>query len=283
MRWLVVVVVGLSAAVQAAPKPSNPAFLGIGMHDSSYGSAPLGGGAPHLGPCVIDTVTPGAGAQAAGIQPGDTILRLDGAPIENCDALVSSVTTHEQSDVIKIDVVRDGRPRSLSARLTSRGELFHTRYAGKSLVGVDAIRLDDGRGVDLAEIKRGATIVGWFSPRCTSCKALLARVADWTAAHKELATAFAITTGNGEDLASSTTRNRISSSFALDLPLALVEEGAAQRDELLFGDTDRASLMVIDCRGIVTYVAPIAADGSDTDAALDELYAAAAQARSPRR
>jgi hypothetical protein len=79
-------------------------------------------------------------------------------------------------------------------------------------------------------------------------------------------------------------RKRVQNSFALDLPLALVDnpDGAAT-DELLFSDLDRATLMVIDCRGVVAYVAPIAADGTDTDAALDELFAAADQARLPRR
>ena len=36
--------------------------------------------------------------------------------------------------------------------------------------------------------------------------------------------------------------------------------------------------MVVDCRGIVQFVAPIAPDSDDLDAALDELLAAAEQA-----
>lgn len=271
MRWLVPLM-AVSATAVAAPKASNPTFLGIGMHDSQYASAMQ---PPRVGPCVIDSVTSGGGAQAAGVQPGDTILRLDGAQIENCDALVTAVTAHEPSEVVSLEVLRDGRARTLRPRLSSRGELFHNRYAGRS-VALDAIGLDDGHSIELARTK--PTIVGWFSPRCTSCKALLARVADWAAAHKDAANALAVTLPTGpDDLSTAAARTKLQASYALDLPLALVQ--SAEGDELLFGDPDRATLMVVDVRGTVRYVSPISPDASDTDAALDELYAAAAQAR----
>ena len=40
--------------------------------------------------------------------------------------------------------------------------------------------------------------------------------------------------------------------------------------------------MVIDCRGVVRFVAPIAPDADDLDAALDEVLAAAEQAEHAR-
>lgn len=262
----------LAGVASAAPRASNPTFLGIGMHDSSYASQAQ---PQRLGPCVIDSVTNGGGAQAAGVQPGDTILKLDGAPVENCDALVTAVTAHDPSEVVALEVLRDGRTRTLKPRLSSRGELFHNRYAGRS-IALDAIGLDDGHSVELGRGK--PTIVGWFSPRCTSCKALLARVADWAAAHRDTANALAVTLPTGpEDLSTAAARSKLQASYALDLPLALVQ--SAEGDELLFGDPDRATLMIVDTRGVVRYVSPISPDASDTDAALDELYAAASQAR----
>src|SRR4051794_1718830 len=98
------VVLGSATAV-AAPRASNPTFLGIGMHDMQSQAAAQ---PPLVGPCVIDSITSGGGAQAAGVQPGDVILELDGAHVANCDALVTAVTAHEPSEVVSLTVMRDG-------------------------------------------------------------------------------------------------------------------------------------------------------------------------------
>ena len=110
-------------------------------------------------------------------------------------------------------------------------------------------------------------------------------MADWVGTHREKVTGLAITRSlGGDDLRTAAGRKRMQSSYALDLPVAMLDTAEGYTgDDLLFSDTDRATLMVIDCRGVVQYVAPIAADGTDTDAALDELFAAADQARLPRR
>ncbi len=282
MRWLGLSMICAASVAAAAPKASNPAFLGIGMHDNQMVGA---NGVGRVGPCVIDTVTPGGGAQAAGVQPGDVILHVDGADIANCDVLVETVIAREPSDYINLDLARDGRTRTVKARLTSRGEIFHNRYAGHSVSSANVVALDDGRDVDLSEHGTRATIVGWFDPRCTSCKALLARVADWVGTHRDKAIGLAVTRSlGGEDLHTAAGRKKMQQSYALDLPVAMLDSGeGVSSDELLFSDLDRATLMVIDPRGVVQYVAPIAADGTDTDAALDELFAAADQARLPRR
>ncbi len=282
MRWVGLWVLCAASVATATPKASNPAFLGIGMHDNQLVTS---NGQGRVGPCVIDTVTPGGGAQAAGILPGDIILHVDGTEIANCDALVETVIAREPSDFISLELGRDGRVRTVKARLTSRGEIFHNRYAGRAVSSANVVALDDGRDVDLSERNRRATIVGWFDPRCTSCKALLARVADWVGTHREKVTGLAITRSlGGDDLRTAAGRKRMQSSYALDLPVAMLDTAEGYTgDDLLFSDTDRATLMVIDCRGVVQYVAPIAADGTDTDAALDELFAAADQARLPRR
>ena len=64
--------------------------------------------------------------------------------------------------------------------------------------------------------------------------------------------------------------------IGLDVPLALADQ--VVYDELTVPDGERINFMVIDCRGVVRYVAPIAPNGDDTDAAIDELFAAAEQA-----
>ena len=61
---LLLAIASVAIASPAVAKPSNPAFLGIGMHDT----VPI---APHHvpGPCVVDSITRGSGAKAAGLRP----------------------------------------------------------------------------------------------------------------------------------------------------------------------------------------------------------------------
>ena len=53
-------------------------------------------------------------------------------------------------------------------------------------------------------------------------------------------------------------------------------------DALALKDSLRVSFMVIDCRGVVRFVAPIAPDADDLDAALDDILAAVEQAEYQR-
>jgi len=70
---------------------------------------------------------------------------------------------------------------------------------------------------------------------------------------------------------------------SLDVPLAAGDLGGADSDtspfrELVISDRERLGVIVIDGRGTVQYVGPIAPNSDDTDAVLDELFAAADQA-----
>ena len=72
---------------------------------------------------------------------------------------------------------------------------------------------------------------------------------------------------------------------SLDVPLAVGEfVTGPDQESLLFSrervifDRDRLGVIVIDGRGIVQYIGPIAPNSDDTEAVLDELFAAADQA-----
>src|SRR3954469_18707277 len=108
-----------ATAVAAHAKPSNPAFLGIGMHDAAPGQ--------NVGPCVVDTVTRGSGAKSAGLREGDQLQTFDGQPVINCDAVLHVVQSHESGDAVKIGVVRGARPMTLTANLWSRDEIMRRR------------------------------------------------------------------------------------------------------------------------------------------------------------
>src|SRR5678815_3874804 len=85
MRGLVPVLLGLLALGAAAPAhatPSNPAFLGIGMHDV---------GGPGSGPCQIDEVTRDSSASLAGLRTGDYFVAIDNTQIPNCNVMITQI------------------------------------------------------------------------------------------------------------------------------------------------------------------------------------------------
>ena len=52
--------------------------------------------------------------------------------------------------------------------------------------------------------------------------------------------------------------------------------------DLTLKENDRIQVMIVDCRGIVRFVAPVAPDADDLEAAIDEILAAAEQAEHQR-
>lgn len=263
-------------ASSAHAKPSNPAFLGIGMRDLiAAPQAAVGTGVLTTGPCIVDTVTRGSGAKAAGLQPGDILHAIDSAAVSNCDAVLRVVQAHEPGDTVKIKVQRYGRPITLTAQLVSRDEILRRRLVGQPIIATELHGVDEDRSYDLSSLRGKTTIVGWFDARrCDGCGSVFTKLADWARRREDKAgiqaMPLAVTIGERPEGAAKIMMP------TLDVPLALAEQSLYE--EFTIPDAERINFMVIDCRGIVQYVAPVVPNGDDTDAVLDELFAAAEQA-----
>jgi serine protease Do len=67
---------------------------------------------------MIKDVTPGSAADKAGLERGDLITRIDGAPIKDAGALVNEIAgLHKPGDNVEIVYQRDGREHTTSAKL----------------------------------------------------------------------------------------------------------------------------------------------------------------------
>jgi putative serine protease PepD len=66
-------------------------------------------------------VTPDSGADAAGVQQGDVIVRMDGEDITSNEQLGEIVRRHEPGDSIEIVVERDGEEQTLTAEIGRQG------------------------------------------------------------------------------------------------------------------------------------------------------------------
>lgn len=258
----------LATTAVATAKPSNPAFLGIEMED-----LPPGPGAPP-GRCVVKKITTGSGAKAAGLQRNDVIQTLDGALLQSCDAVLRAVQSHEAGDNVSIGIIRGTRPVTLNATLWSRDEIMRKRLVGQPIMATELFGVSDARSVDLSSARGKTQIVGWFDARrCTGCTSVFGKLADWSRAQAGKPgfppMPLAVTPGEPNEA-------KMLTPIGLDVPLALAKRELYET--MVVPDGERINFMVIDCRGVVQYVAPIVPNGDDTDAAIDELFAAAEQA-----
>jgi hypothetical protein len=259
--------IAMSSAAGASPA-SNPAFLGI-----SFQPTPTGVG------CSVRTVNEGSSAKDAGLHEFDVIVAADGVAITNCDAQLSAlIVAHQPGDELKLDVARGGERVTVRATLSTRADVLHRRWVNRPLDGVEAHDLDDGRAIDLAGAARDhrTTVLGWFDLKnCSDCAAILRRVASAFDSQRTHVRLLAITAGSAEELAG------YKKGLAVGAPVATVSEDVFAR--AVFMERERVHFMVVDARGVVRFVAPVAADADDVDAAIDELVAAAQQAEHARR
>ncbi len=240
--------------------------------DDLRGPAP--GGTAAQGPCAVASVTRGSGAQQSGLQPGDTLVSIDEVAVANCATVQSAVQSHEPGDAVTLGVLRFGRYVTLAAQLISRDEILRRRHVGQPIAPTDLLGVDDQHHIDLSEPRGKPTIVGWYDARrCADCATVFSKIATWSRAQLGKPVAppivLAVTRDDGDEL-------QVLRSTVLDVPLALAD--AEVYEHFTIADSERVNLMVIDGRGIVQYVSPVVPNSDDTDAVLDELFAAAAQA-----
>ena len=88
----------------------DEAYLGVGLADRSDG----GQGA------VVTNVEQGTPAAAVGIEDGDLIVAVDGAPTDGSTGLIAAIRDLEPGDTVTLTVMRDGAERMLEVTLTDR-------------------------------------------------------------------------------------------------------------------------------------------------------------------
>jgi S1-C subfamily serine protease len=69
---------------------------------------------------LVEEVTPGTGADEAGLQPGDLVVSIDGVPVQSGGDLAAQIQTHQPGDSVDLEVVRDGTPSTISVTLGER-------------------------------------------------------------------------------------------------------------------------------------------------------------------
>ena len=84
---------------------------------------------PSVSGAEVNTVESGSPAASAGLQIGDVIVALDGAPIDDASDLTTGLARRQPGDQVRLTIIRGGSRREISARL---GEFDRATNAGSA-------------------------------------------------------------------------------------------------------------------------------------------------------
>ncbi len=132
-------------------------LLGIVMQDLTRELAEAFDLRPGQGGVLITRVMEGSAADKAGISAGDIVLSVNGKPVKRTPQLRSRLGILSIGDEVRLQLLRDGRPLSIIARMESASSLiadgsqFHRKLSGASLSNTR-----DSRGVIVSDIRPGS-------------------------------------------------------------------------------------------------------------------------------
>ncbi len=69
---------------------------------------------------LVQTVTPGKPADAAGVKPGDVVVDVDGHPMRNNREIIDYISYLPVGSPVKLTVIRDGQQKTFTAKTAER-------------------------------------------------------------------------------------------------------------------------------------------------------------------
>ncbi|CAI8728836.1 trypsin-like peptidase domain-containing protein [Methylocaldum szegediense] len=94
--------------------------LGVNLRDLPPELAKVLGLEPGKGVLIIQ-VQPNSPAAKAGLHPGDVVVSIDNAPVDSAGSLSNTVRLLRAGSEIKLDILREGKRRTVTARIDQAG------------------------------------------------------------------------------------------------------------------------------------------------------------------
>jgi Do/DeqQ family serine protease len=95
---------------------------------------------------LVSQVTTGSAAARAGIEVGDVITSVRGQPIRSAAELRNAIGLLKVGESVAIGLLRDGKPRTLTAVLREPAQLADASAIHASLEGAELVEADDAEG-----------------------------------------------------------------------------------------------------------------------------------------
>jgi serine protease Do/serine protease DegQ len=90
---------------------------------------------------LIRRVLRGSAAEEAGLEVGDILLSIDGAPVRNSADVRNKIGIRQVGDSVRVEFVRDGRKRAVTAKIRSRiADLWNLGVGGPAVATPDDTR-----------------------------------------------------------------------------------------------------------------------------------------------
>jgi Do/DeqQ family serine protease len=133
-------------------------LLGVTITTIDSESAKALGAEVNRGALVSD-IQPGSAAEEAGVQVDDIIVRVDNKKINDSRELANAIGLKGSGDSVRIELLRDGETRTVTATLGQRtmtqstGEEIHPGLAGAQFSAQSATA---GSGVEVTDVQPGS-------------------------------------------------------------------------------------------------------------------------------
>jgi serine protease Do len=154
-------------------------YIGASIQDFNEDMAAAQGMAGQKG-AIVAELTPGAPADKAGLTAGDIVLSVNGVRVKSSSELTRQVASAAPGDLLRLQVIRDGKPRTVDIRSgvrpsesqlaagpggsggTGPGPARPAPAAGQAILGMMVSPLDDAarRRTGLPADVRGLIIGG---------------------------------------------------------------------------------------------------------------------------
>ena len=87
-------------------------------------------GLPDINGALLETVERDSPAKRSGLRKNDVVRSWNGQPIQDYNQLFRYVSMTEPDSVADVDIIRDGKPKSLQVEVGSMRELGN-RFRGR--------------------------------------------------------------------------------------------------------------------------------------------------------
>jgi len=140
------------------------AYLGVQMQDITPELAQAFGIEANRGGAVVTNVIKDSAAAKAGLKVGDVVTAVDGVSLLNADNLRNTIGLLMVGQTIKLDIIRDGKEKTLTAKVTEvqssktqTGDV-HPKLRGATFGDIEETSPAYGRiqGIMLYSVERGS-------------------------------------------------------------------------------------------------------------------------------